>query len=170
MNCFLTQTQPPNLCVFTLHFAHVYILLSKLLKLHSKPKKLKKFKKKMHNLLIHWVPIFISWWPLWTAGEEKGQVRQNPEGFVIEWDDVVFHHLSQSQNGLQPILGWCHFSFHFTLHSSTPFSSWSLWPQSTWSDVPLRCNECWVSGYISSRLSGWIMLKDYFPGVLADRT
>ncbi len=32
------------------------------------------------------------------------------------------------------------------------FSSWSLWPQSTWSDVSLWCNEWWMSGH--SRLPG----------------
>ncbi len=34
------------------------------------------------------------------------------------------------------------------------FSSWSLWPPSTWSDVPLGCNECWMSGHICRRLPG----------------
>lgn len=39
---------------------------------------------------------------------------------VIVWENVAFHHLFQSQGGLQPEPGWCRFSFHLTLHSSTP--------------------------------------------------
>ncbi len=33
-------------------------------------------------------------------------------------------HRSLPQSGSHPILGWCHFSFHFTLHSSIPIRNY----------------------------------------------
>ncbi len=57
-------------------------------------------------------------------GVEKGAGEEDPRRFAIVCDDVEFHRLFQLQSALQPISGWCHFSFHLTLHSLTPERSY----------------------------------------------
>lgn len=72
----------------------------------------------MHKLLLGTQSLFSFLDDLYERlmpGEEKGQVRQNAGYFVIGGHDVAFPHLFQSQRGLQPITGWCHFSLHLTL-------------------------------------------------------
>lgn len=62
---------------------------------------------KMHKLLTDAERLFLFLDDLYKRlepGEEKAQVRQNPEGFA--WDDVA----SLQSQSLQPIPGWCHFS------------------------------------------------------------
>ncbi len=78
------------------------------------------------------VPHLIPWWPLWKTcarwRKRAGEAESRMSLFLPLYSPFLNPHREM------------------ILQSS--------WRPITWSDVLLRCNECWVSGHICRRLPG----------------
>ncbi len=118
--------------------------------------------KKMLKLLIR--TLSTNFHSLMTSikravpSEERGQVRQNPKGFVTVWDDVAFHYslpFTESFTAHPRMVSFFLLPSSPFLSALQEFLSWSLWTPSTWSDVPLWHNECWIFGHKYIKIKKW---------------